>query len=249
MFARSGVMLLFLGLTLAACNESTEPDPNLLDGAGIRFVFPAGADSLTGVRVELWDDAHNGIPAPDCRPVLVSGLLAPVGASVDSCTRMSVGIRNWIGDMTLSIPDTAFHGSLAWGWDQLDDDGNAASPGIYTIESECLDSQGSFTFSGYYYVATDAPSDSCKWILWSANISGPQLHASEFGPFPALGKTETIFEEQLRQVGFVNPFTVRVYANGMEPYEQTINLTEGEYTDVAVTWVPALPVIPRVRGQ
>jgi len=238
MFWQSGVVLLLLGVTLAACNETTEPDPRLVDGAGIRFVFPAGADSLTGVRVELWDDAHNGIPAPDCRSVLARGLLSPAGAAADSCTHMRVEIRNWLGEETLTIPDTTFHGSLAWGWDQTDDDGNPVPAGIYTIESECLDSQGTFTFSGYYYVATEAPSGSCQWILWSEDLLGNQLHDAEFGPFPPLGKTETVFEEQLRQVGFLNPFTVRVYANGMEPYEQQINLTEGKYTDVAVTFVP-----------
>jgi hypothetical protein len=188
------------------------------------------------VRVELWDDAHNGIPAPDCRPVVASNLLMPVGAAVDSCTRMSVKIHNWIGDLTRSIPDTTFHGALAWGWDQTDDDGHPAPPGIYTIESECLDSQGAFTFSGHYYAATESPSDSCKWILWSRDVPENELHDAEYGPFPTLGKTETIYEEQLRQVGFVSPFTVRVLADGMEPYEQTINLTEGKYTDVAVTF-------------
>ena len=250
MAERYGVVAcLFLGAILAGCNETTAPDPRLVDGAGIRFVFPAGADSLSGVRVELWDDAHIGIPAPDCRSVAASGWLSPTGASTDSCTRMSVEIRNWIGELTRSIPDTTFHGSLAWGWDQVGDDGNPASSGIYRIESQCLDSQGTFTFSGYYYVATEAPSDSCKWILWSADLSGAALHEAEFGPFPTLGKTETIFEEQLRQVGFINPFTVRVYADGMEPYQQLVNLIEGEYTDVAVTWVPALPVIPAGKGQ
>jgi hypothetical protein len=238
MFERSGVVLLLLGLTLAACNEATEPDPNLVDGAGIRFVFPAGADSLTGVRVELWDAAHNGIPSPDCLTVSSSWLLSPAGAATDSCTRMSVEIRNWIGDMTRSIPDTAFHGSLAWGWDQTDNAGNPVPGGIYTIESQCLDSQGSFTFSGYYYVPTSAPLDGCKWILWSKDLSGSTLHEAEFGPFPPLGKTETIYEEQLRQVGFISPFTVRVLADGMEPYEQAIDLTEGKYTDVAVTFTP-----------
>jgi hypothetical protein len=240
MLQQTGAVLVFCCMALAACDEATAPDPNLVDGAGIRFVFPAGADSLTGVRVELWDAAHNGIPAPDCRTIASSRLLSPVGAAVDSCTRMSVEIRNWIGEKTLSIPDTTFHGSLAWGWDQTDNAGNPVPAGIYTIESECLDSQGSFTFSGYYYVAPEAPSDSCKWILWSEGVSENKLHEAEFGPFPPLGKTETIYEEQVRQVGFVNPFTVRVYANGMEPYEQAINLTEGKYTNIAVTWVPVI---------
>ena len=249
MVLRSGVMLLLLGLTLAACNESTEPDPNLVDGAGIRFVFPAGAEALTGVRVELWDAAHNGIPAPDCRTVLSTGLIRPVGAAVDSCTHMRVEIRNWLGEETFSIPDTTFHGSLAWGWNQMDDAGHPVPAGIYTIESECLDSQGTFNFFGYYYVATEVPADNCDWILWSADLSGSQLQEAEFGPFITLGKTETLYEEQLRQVGFINPFTVRVYADGMEPYEQEINLTEGKYTDVAVTWTPALPVIPAERSQ
>jgi len=241
MFQRRGAVLLFLGMALAACNETTAPDPNLVDGAGIRFVFPAGADSLTGVRVELWDVGQNAgkqIPSPDCLTVTRPGLLSPAGAATDSCTRMSVEIRNWTGEMTRSIADTAFHGSLAWGWDQKDDDGNPAPAGIYKIESECLDSQGSFTFSGHYYVPTFASDDSCKWILWSEGVSGNKLHQAEFGPFPTLGKTETLFEEQVREVDFINRFTVRVYANGMEPYEQAINLTEGKYTDVAVTFTP-----------
>jgi len=237
---RWGAVLL-LSLMLAACNETTEPDPKVEQGAGIRFVFPAGAENLTGVRVELWDVGENAshpIPAPDCVTAPRPGLLYPAGAAADSCTHMRVDIRNWIGDKTLSIPDTTFHGSLAWGWDQTDDAGNPVPPGIYRIESECLDSQNSFTFAGYYYVAADAPSDSCKWILWSENVSGSRLHNAEFGPFLTVGKTETIYEEQDRQVGFLNPFTVRVIADGMKPYEQTIDLNEGKYTDVAVTFTP-----------
>jgi len=252
MFVRSGAVLVLLGLSLAACNETTEPDPRLVDGAGIRFVFPAGADSLTGVRVELWDAGENAgtmIPAPDCLIAAKPAFLSPVGAATDSCTRMSVKIWNWIGEMTLSIPDTAFHGSLSWGWDQTDDEGDPVPAGIYRIQSECLDSQGSFTFSGHYYVAAEARSDSCQWVLWSRDLSGSQIHSAEFGPFPTLGKTETVYQEQYREVNFVNPFTVRVYANGMEPYEQTINLTEGKYTDIAVTWVPVLPVIPARRSR
>ena len=246
MFMRCGVVLL-LGLMLAACNESTEPDSNLVSGAGIRFVFPAGSENLTGVRVELWDVGENAstpIPSPDCSVVAKPGFLYPAGvlspasARTDSCTHMRVDIRNWVGDETLSIPDTTFHGSLAWGWDQTDDAGNPVPPGIYTIESDCLDSQGSFTFAGYYYVVSETPSDSCKWILWSENLSGRQLDNAEFGPFLTIGKTETIYEEQNRQVGFLNPFTVRVLADGMKPYEQEINLTDGKYTDVAVTFTP-----------
>jgi len=237
MVRRSGVALLFLGVMLAACDETTAPDPKLIDGAGIRVMLPDGADSLSGVRVELWDAAHNGIPAPDCRGLLSRGV-ALAGASTDSCTRMSVEIHNWIGDLTRSVPDTSFHGSLAFGWDQTDNAGNSVPPGIYTIESECLDSQGSFTFSGYYYVATEAPSDSCKWILWSRDLSGAALLHAAFGPFPILGKTETVFEEQLRQVGFLSPFTVRVHADGMETFEQQVTLTEGDYTDVTVTFTP-----------
>ena len=226
---------------MVSCDESPPPDPNIEGGAGIRFTFPAGTDTV-GARLELWGRGYNAgpIPAPDCQGTGRSGWVSSAGVAEDACTRMSVRIRDWIGESVLSIPDTTVQTSLAWPWDQKDDAGNPVPSGIYSIFSQCLDRQGSFTFSGYYYVATEVPSDSCHWILWSRELpAGSFDRTASFGPFLPIGHTETFFQEQVRQVGFENPFLVRVLAPGMQTFEREITLLEGKYADVHVVFLAA----------
>jgi hypothetical protein len=233
---RAGAAMLVL-MMAAACDEAPT-DPKVNGGAGIRFMFPAGVESLEGVRVELWDQDYSHIAAPDCPGSSRLARLVPQSeARPDSCTRMSVHIRNWIGQTVLDVPDTAFLGTLAWPWDALDQEREYVPSGIYTLDSRCLDSRGGFSFHGYYYVPTD--DGSCDWILWSEDLSPADVAAPwSIGPFDTLGKTWAFTEELLHEVNFVNPFLVRVHATGMRTFEQEITLDAGAYTKVSVKFVP-----------
>jgi hypothetical protein len=229
--AKVGGAAVLMLLGISACND-TPTDPKLSGGAGIRFTFPAGTES---VRVELWDQDYSHIPAPDCPGVLRATRLVPRSDSTDFCTRMSVHIWNWIGQTVVNVPDTTFDPFLAW--DQRNDRGEPVPSGIYKVASRCLDSRGSFTFDGYYYVPTDEAS--CEWILWSKDLSPAQIAAPwSIGPFDTLGKTFAVADELLHDVTFLNPFLVRVHAARMQTFEQEIVLKEGEYTQVPVTFTP-----------
>ena len=226
---------LLLGF-LGGCEEATAPDPKLTDGAGMRFFFPSSADSLTHVRLELWGRAHNGIRAPDCDGISSSvAQLMMLSEPPDSCTLFSLEIRNWIHEVVRSETNLPFSGTMTWGWDTKDDAGLDVSPGIYKISAWCEDSRGTFTFDGEYYVPGGPGPDPCQWLLWSHEL--PEARTSTFGPFNPQGETLALYEQLIHEVGFLNPFVVRVYATGMR-FEQEITLTEGKYTDVHVELAP-----------
>ena len=235
--------LLLLG-SLAACEEATAPDPKLTEGAGIRFMFPASADSLTNVRLELWGRAHNGIPAPDCEVTTTQAIdtLIPLSdLEPDSCSLYSVTIRNWIHESVRTVRNIPFTGTLAWGWDGKDDAGEAVTGGIYKMFAQCQDSRGAFTFDGDYYVPGGPGPAPCQWLLWSSWL--PEAKTASFGPFDTRGETWAYYEQLIHEVGFLNPFVVRVYATGMR-FEQEITMTEGKYTDVHVELLPYPPTLP-----
>ena len=237
---------LFLLAFLVGCDEATAPDPKLTDGAGIRFIFPAAADSLTNVLVQVWGRAHNGIPAPDCDGITSSvSLLSMLSEPPDSCTLFSLEIRNWIHEVVRSETNLPFAGTMTWGWDTKDDAGLDVPGGIYKISAWCEDSRGPFTFDGEYYVPGGPGPDPCQWLLWSHWL--PEAKTSSFGPFDPRGETLALYEQLIREVGFLNPFVVRVYATGVR-FEQEITLTEGKYTDVHVELAP-YPVTSSINSR
>ena len=232
---------LLLGGIGAGCGEDPPTGPEIVGGAGLRVRFPAGTAGLEGVRVELWHD--NAIPPADCdtaagsprRVRFLPGLQPP-----DLCTRIRVEIWNYIAEAVRTIPDTTFEGR-AHGWDGKDDAGRDLPSGFYPTAQVCLDSQGSFTFTGHYYLWEDREAGACEWPLWiEEEVSVPGDRVLAFGPFPEVAETK-LLDDQGRVVAtvpFMNPFLVRVHAPGMETFETEVSFTARTYSEVTVTFTP-----------
>lgn len=246
--------LAVLGGALAVatgCSDNTV-SPELLQGAGIRLTLPAGTDQLPWVRVELWDD--NVTPPPDCAAGQAAGAatatapegfrLLAAGPSIPdpiSCDRKEVIIWDLTGEVVLHLADVPFGGRLPLSWDGLDDAGNPVPSGYYSTYSHCLDGV-EFSFTGAYFMWRDSERGSCRWPLWMRTVDpAPAGRTVTFGPFPESVNT-TLFDDEGKPkelVVFKSPFTVRVVAPGMEPFEQEITLTKGRFADVAVTFTAA----------
>lgn len=238
----AGIALaVFLGLG-SGCSES--PSEPVLEGAGLRIELPAGTETLEWVRVELWHD--NAVSPPGCLLAgPARGALSVYGdPPPDLCTRQSLVIRNLIGETVLAVADTPIvDGSLAWGWDRNDTNGDHVPSGYYPISARCLDSEGEFTFEGHYFVWNSREVGSCEWPLWIREMEpAPVQRVLEFGPFPLNPPAQTITVDtegnQEALVTFTNPFLVRVKASGMQPFEQEVTLVEGEYISVSVEFIP-----------
>lgn len=241
---RVAASILVLGGLIAACSDD-DGGPEIEGGAGLRFIFPAGADTLEGVRLELWH--RNQVSPPGCLFPSSPGirLLAASPAEVDSCTKMSVLIWNLAGKLVRDEESLPFIDRLSWPWDGIDDLGNPVPSGYYPVFSRCLDSRGSFTFRGHYYVIQDREWGTCDWPLWIEELGpGSAVSGLSFGPFPDAAQTWRLDPTGQPQslVNFVNPFLVRVHASGMKTFEEEIVLVEGFYTEVAVDLVPVAAV-------
>ena len=214
-------------------DEPTKP----LAGAGLRFVFPEGADTLEGLRVALLDPDQT-FPNPDCGQ-MAQDSRSPLPQTIGECDSTQLSITNLIREEVRrwSCPTPPETTCTSLFWDGTDEDGNPVPGGYYFLNIRCFQPDSIVSLEKGVYVAA-GPEDVCDWPLWSEEVpSVPADRTLEVAPFP-IEIPHDVGSEPVDTIRFMNPYVVRVHASGMQVFEQEITLVEGKYTDVAVTFTP-----------
>jgi len=216
-------------------DDATKP----LAGAGIRFVFPSGADTLEGLRVALLDpdqtyplcgEAH-GMTGTSTRP-----------QTLGPCDSTRLIVRDILGNEIRRFacptpPETTCNvNDLVW--DGTNSEGDTVSGGYYSYQLSCFQADSVQEVGKGIYVPR-GPEDVCDWPLWSEEVSAlSPSRTLEFAPFPLQLDLGVSGADSIDVIRIRNPYAVRVHADGMQTFEQQITLVEGKYTDVAVTFTP-----------
>jgi hypothetical protein len=216
-----------------SCNdEPTKP----LAGAGLRFVFPEGTDTLEGLRVALLDPDQT---YPICGQLSRFSRESMAPQTIGGCDSVHLQVTNLIGEevkrLLCPVPPETTCGNLFW--DGTDAEGNPVPGGYYLYDLGCFQADSVQVLNKGIYVPR-GPEDVCDWPLWSEEVSSlPPSGELIFASFP-VELDLSAGGDTLDVIRFRNPYVVRVHASGMQVFEQSVTLIEGKYTEIEVTFVP-----------
>jgi hypothetical protein len=235
-----GVLGAALIWSASGCDDdATKP----LAGAGIRFVFSGGADTLEGLRVALLD-SDQMYQLGDCGQPSRTVRVSTIPQTLGPCETVELRITNLIGEEVKTLvcpvpPETTCNVNDLF-WDGTDAEGNPVPGGCYFFNLRCFQADSVREVGLKKYVAA-GPEEICDWPLWSEEVASvPFWKTIDFSPFPVqidlgMSGADTTNMDVIR---FRNPYLVRVHASGMHDFEQQVTLKEGKWTEVNVMFVP-----------